>query len=649
LRRTISEHNRSAELKRRRDAVAVEAKELKGQLKDNNADESPAAVSDIDQVATDVAKWAKQADLGSRLLIDSLHFVALLFRVPCRKCLCVSKTLMSAATEGPKCVFHFQCMKCKNNSVESNMSSSTADFAKEFGLATIIGGNSVTKLLSTFYVLGLTNLHSETSIGRATNRVIDPLVTLKEWSQEKAAKAVFEYCRKWEMPCEASFDAAWRHVKNSGEADGEIIAHFMPPGYVRRPVIASFQADKARVQKDKDGKVTGLLRAGNHEGSSKTMEHHILEECHKKLGTLAEEHGVFLNIAIDGDLTSKDTLANVSYVLSIILDLSHKVKNVGVGVDRGSQGAEAAWLAEFRDYLQISLTAYVKAAEETGRSEEDLRHALNIAVCDHLLEGTTHEHCWKEVCIHKGNPVMEVPEPNLHGRPSEDQKKLLNLIQKVYKTELLQNLVSDIRTSHNEAFNRLKLKYLSKLLDFWKTHGARHGCAVVEQNHGFTELVSLARERCQLAPLSARDMHKIRKHEVEKEAGNEKYRGAMEEKIEKKRKKMQELRAEKANFSLDTEWVAYKSRQNEEEIRRLTLSSSWEQYYVAKDPDFTVHPKCIGCDMHSKVHTNGLCNNCQLAVEFKNAEMFPSDKIGVWERLVYGRGDDFRPRTPPNE
>lgn len=53
------------------------------------------------------------------------------------------------------------------------------------------------------------------------------------------------------------------------------------------------------------------VRKGNHESSSKRMEHAILLSVIAEIEPILREHGVGMEIAIDGDLSSKDTLEKV--------------------------------------------------------------------------------------------------------------------------------------------------------------------------------------------------------------------------------------------------------------------------------------------------------------------------------------------------
>jgi hypothetical protein len=69
-----------------------------------------------------------------------------------------------------------------------------------------------------------------------------------------------------------------------------------------------------------------------------------------------------------------------------------------------------------------------------------------------------------------------------------------------------QGLVTSTRTSHNEAFNRCKLVFLDKRIDYWKSYTARHACAVMLHNMGLVQMMKQVRSSCATNGFSAVDM-----------------------------------------------------------------------------------------------------------------------------------------------
>ena len=65
---------------------------------------------------------------------------------------------------------------------------------------------------------------------------------------------------------------------------------------------------------------------GNHDKSSRQMEHAILIAILQKISPILEEFDLLLDIGIDGDLESNKTLGTVAIVNQIFADLKHVAK-----------------------------------------------------------------------------------------------------------------------------------------------------------------------------------------------------------------------------------------------------------------------------------------------------------------------------------
>ncbi|RIA83832.1 hypothetical protein C1645_833199 [Glomus cerebriforme] len=86
-----------------------------------------------------------------------------------------------------------------------------------------------------------------------------------------------------------------------------------------------------------------------------------------------------------------------------------------------------------------------KNNEPDTPTNEELRHIQVKGLIQHLLNN--HELCWKEL------PIQ-------------------------------QSLVTQCRTTHNEAFNRKILRFLDKRIDFWASYKARYALAIIDNNEG---------------------------------------------------------------------------------------------------------------------------------------------------------------------
>ncbi|GES74897.1 DNA helicase RecQ [Rhizophagus clarus] len=65
-----------------------------------------------------------------------------------------------------------------------------------------------------------------------------------------------------------------------------------------------------------------------------------------------------------------------------------------------------------------------------------------------------------------------------------------------------ESLITNARTSQNEAFNRQKLSFVSKLIDYWKTYSVRHALAVIHNNSGLLSMLQSIRAQKGLSSFS---------------------------------------------------------------------------------------------------------------------------------------------------
>src|SRR2546423_426973 len=63
------------------------------------------------------------------------------------------------------------------------------------------------------------------------------------------------------------------------------------------------------------------------------------------------------------------------------------------------------------------------------------------------------------------------------------------MLGEIFQLNVGQSLITDARTSQNEAFNRQKLSFVSKLIDYWKTYSVRHALAVIHNNSGLLSML----------------------------------------------------------------------------------------------------------------------------------------------------------------
>src|SRR6266498_2566705 len=62
------------------------------------------------------------------------------------------------------------------------------------------------------------------------------------------------------------------------------------------------------------------------------------------------------------------------------------------------------------------------------------------------------------------------------------------MLETIFRLPINQGIGTKTRTSQNEAFNRLKLVYLDKRIDYWKSYPVRHALAILHNNEGICEM-----------------------------------------------------------------------------------------------------------------------------------------------------------------
>ncbi|EXX74195.1 hypothetical protein RirG_053340 [Rhizophagus irregularis DAOM 197198w] len=90
--------------------------------------------------------------------------------------------------------------------------------------------------------------------------------------------------------------------------------------------------------------------------------------------------------------------------------------------------------------------------------------------------------CWSDVCWIKDNLELQLQSPTLKNYTQTNIENFRNVIITIFCVPFGQGLVTTLRTSHNEIFNRKILKYLDKRIDYWASYNTRHALAVLGQN-----------------------------------------------------------------------------------------------------------------------------------------------------------------------
>eukprot|EP00160_Parvularia_atlantis_P008619 Unigene1788_Nuclearia_a/m.5565 Unigene1788_Nuclearia_a/g.5565 ORF Unigene1788_Nuclearia_a/g.5565 Unigene1788_Nuclearia_a/m.5565 type:complete len:155 (-) Unigene1788_Nuclearia_a:1259-1723(-) len=148
------------------------------------------------------------------------------------------------------------------------------------------------------------------------------------------------------------------------------------------------------------------------------MEHTVLMQVLEQVGPVLTANGLKLGVVVDGDLETNNTLRSSSLVGRVFLDLPHKLKNAGLAFDRLSQRHPARPL---RDQAIAIFGRYVRDAPKLGRTDADVRDFIDRGLVEHFAG--VHGHCWREICIHAGAPLLRLAKPNLLRAGSLDRER----------------------------------------------------------------------------------------------------------------------------------------------------------------------------------------------------------------------------------
>ena len=105
-----------------------------------------------------------------------------------------------------------------------------------------------------------------------------------------------------------------------------------------------------------------------------------------------------------------------------------------------------------------------KNNQDDAPTEEETRYVQVEGLIRHLLDD--HSICWSDVCWMKDNPELQLQGPTLKNYTKAEIDNFRNVITTIFRVPFGQGLVTTLRTSHNETFNRKILKYLDKRIDY---------------------------------------------------------------------------------------------------------------------------------------------------------------------------------------
>jgi hypothetical protein len=190
-----------------------------------------------------------------------------------------------------------------------------------------------------------------------------------------------------------------------------------------------------------------------------------------------------------------------------------------------------------------------KNNQDNVPTEEETRYVQVEGLIRHLLDD--HSLCWNDVCWMKDNPELQLQSPTLKNYTTTEIENFRSVITSIFRVPFGQGLVTTLRTSHNEAFNRKILKYLDKRIDYWASYSTRHALAVLDQNDGLDVMISKVRMAATEKDFSHSDICNILKFTQERSQQNVRNRNTIQQRNEIRKEKFSNDRKELAGFDFD--------------------------------------------------------------------------------------------------
>lgn len=182
-------------------------------------------------------------------------------------------------------------------------------------------------------------------------------------------------------------------------------------------------------------------------------------------------------------------------------------------------------------------------------SDTELEKVQIDGLVAHLSDN--HSLCWDEVCWRKENPDIQLKEPHLKDHTSNQIDQFREFLKKVFYIPTKQSLITHIRTSYNEAFNRVKLCFQDKKIDYWKTYSTRHSLAVLQYNNGLLNMLEISRSACNIQQLSEADKYNINQISEQRIKQNQKNIISIAERNQERGEKIQEQKRNLETFDWD--------------------------------------------------------------------------------------------------
>ncbi|CAG8748240.1 20877_t:CDS:2, partial [Racocetra persica] len=442
------------------------ARKLERTISDENNENSN--LSSTNTIQLMVNNLIKNRKLESTIFVNTDIYLTLILNQPCSICYTaeITNKKPSITVNGLGIKIIIKCLNCKATTEHSN-ESPEIDFLTSIAVAELVGGVNREEWRSMLVLVGITRQSDKSQYFAKQDKLFDGLKNEAVNSTQKALHKVLD-----KLIENKQFNLESHVCEASAASEND-----------HKPIIGFHVAEKSRKYQKTDRQVV-MINEGNYNGSSSTMKHLILITIIEQISLVFKTSEIVLDVGIDGDLNSNRTLGAQKIVHKICADLKHKAKNVRAKI----------------------ATARANDPNLPTPTEQDLFKMQTESVIAHLQNN--HNDCWNEVCWFTENSDMILPEPNLILYTKSQCEALLKDL-KQYMKLTGQGLITTIRTSANEAVNRIKLNYIDKKTDYSKSFSAKHALAVLHNNDRLLTLLETVQKVAKLPEFSEQDIVNI--------------------------------------------------------------------------------------------------------------------------------------------
>ncbi|CAG8496835.1 10109_t:CDS:10, partial [Cetraspora pellucida] len=401
---------------------------------------------------------------------------------------------------------------------------------------------------------------------------------IKAAAEESANNALCMVCEeivsKGNEILEVGFDCAWSKVREAPQASAEFIYNGTPEGFQHKPIVAFNVVEKPCIYNKNEKNV--IINKGNYNNSSRQMEHANLISIISKVTPTLYKYNLTLDIGVDGDLSTNKTLSEEKVVHKIFADLKHKSK-----ILRNKIVGEKRW-KQLEQLIMDFYTKSIYAAVARTQNPNIISPNNNDL---YIMQSEKVE-----------NPEIQLADPNLIRYSQNSINALKEFLKQYTKLPQKQSLITNIRTSMNELFNRVKLNYTDKKVDYAKSFSTRHGLAVLHNNNENLE--------------QKEDKRKHNVAEINK-------RNAL------RAKKIAETRKQIEEFDYSKDLIPYGIT-----IKENIINEEFRPSFANLIPDFDGFVLCEGCKCFPKRSPKGgLCRLCYFYYEYGLASYIINPKF----------------------